>query len=352
ATYTVEVTDSNGAKAQATISIEVLDDASRISSAFTEQIGEFISRRMERILRSEPRRYHLGLRKDKDASGYLNAYANRSLLGTQGGLNFSVNSVSDNGAFFWAEGYYSIYQENRAAGQIDGQFGILHLGGDFSINKDLIVGAMVSFDHSDEEIDGHSNISGNGWMFGPYFSTRLFDDLYLSGRAAWGHSENDASIDVYGTGSSWSGDFSTERFFSYVSLSGQIEQGIFTFIPEASMGYIRDRQNHYLVSDGSRNVGVHRQVLELGIAELSAEMQFHFGAAGNSGTLFVRPSISGEFRKSDYHGRTSLLTGSLDLGFDSTPSENLNYGFAIGYDGFGNRDFDGFSLRTYFDFRF
>ena len=52
-------------------------------------------------------------------------------------------------------------------------------------------------------------------MAGPYVSARLGPNLYFTGRAAWGISENE--VDPFGL---YTDDFSTDRWLASAELTG------------------------------------------------------------------------------------------------------------------------------------
>ena len=68
----------------------------------------------------------------------------------------------------WVEGRYSGFNDDKANLGRDGHVGVLYVGGDYLVTRDMIIGALVQFDWAKDSSDVlQSNVDGNGWMAGP-----------------------------------------------------------------------------------------------------------------------------------------------------------------------------------------
>jgi hypothetical protein len=268
----------------------------------------------------------------------------------RGALDFSFARVVSNGTFVWAEGRYSSFKDDRRTGSIDGSYAVVHFGADIPLSQSTVAGVMVSFDGASEEDPGVSELSGSGWMIGPYFSSAIHDRLILSGRLAIGQSRNDAKIDVGGT--SYSGDFETNRFLSKLTLTGQTEYGRFTVLPEVSLSYGSERQAAYSLSAGGTAVNISGQDISYGRLMLGVEIRDPYGAFDNNGFLFFRPTFLGTFEDSASFAQSTDLTAALELGYEATPNEHLRHGVSIGYEGVGSPEFEAVSVRAFLEYRF
>jgi hypothetical protein len=354
ATYTVTVLDDGDVPATgpngrmvsdtATINIEVVEDTARVAQAFTQTTGAFLLRRTERILSAEPRGWRLDQRRQAPGLRDLAMRADGESLA----LRFSAAHLSEGGIWhLWAEGEYSRYTD--ATGLLaarDGQFGMLSLGIDRLLNDRLALGLMLQADRTGEEIGAISDVSGNGWMVGPYLTAELRDGLFLAARLGWGRSSNDATLDVYQNGSPWfDGQFETTRSLARVALYGMhdLSNGL-RILPEIDLAWIRDRQSAYTVTDGTSTVAVAGVAAERTRLTLAATLEQDL--AGQEGRMrwFVRPSL--------YHDRESvggtardLTAGSLELGLRSAGTATWQGSASVRVDGLGQGGFDAWALR-------
>ena len=89
----------------------------------------------------------------------------------------------------------------------------------------------------------------HGWLAGPYLTTRLGDDLYLSPRAAAGRSANEVSP----TGA-YSDSFGATRWLLDGTLSGDWSNGGWSFSPKLDLSYFEERSDAYTDSLGTADV--------------------------------------------------------------------------------------------------
>ena len=154
----------------------------------------------------------------------------------------------------WAEAYFA----NTALGTQRGSFRIAHLGADYRVNSNLLLGVLGEFD--DFSNDGPlaaGEAEGNGWMVGPYAMVRLDKNLFAEVRAAWGKSNN--SVSPLGT---FVDDFKTSRSFYSGSFIGQFDIGKNTDIrPELTIRHLSDRQKAYV---DALNIAIPGQTVDQG----------------------------------------------------------------------------------------
>ena len=123
-------------------------------------------------------------------------------------------------------------------------------------------------------------ISGNGWMVGPYVSARLAEHMFFDGRVTWGRSDNKARQDIMGL--TYKGEFETERLLAKATLSGLWEFAVARFLP------VFDEQK-----DRARVLGTIVLAISCTLAGGAAAMLIVIGfrgvLAGNVGTGFLCP---------------------------------------------------------------
>jgi hypothetical protein len=304
---------------------------------------------MDRIIASEPLSYRLDRRRSASERPTV---AISSMGG--GNLGFSADALSESGVWYgWVEGEYTFYNDaSGALGARDGKFGVMSFGLDYLANERLAVGLMAQVDRTSERISGFSDISGTGWMVGPYVSAEISPDLFFSARAAWGKSSNSASIDVLGDENIFSGDSDTERSLLRAQLYGKYELGKVTLLPTAEVIYMRERQDAYSVSDGVNTATIAGATAEIGRFSLSSGIEVPVSAGHGTAILFATPQLDWGFLSNGTSSIDDSLSGSVEVGIKTGPGQDWSGEFAVRYDGIGQRDFEAISLRSSLNFRF
>ena len=349
ATYRVQAEDSTGATAIADIDIEVIENKELVLREFKEATGRFMSRRIERTLSSDARLYRLENRVPSGRSGSFSANIGSDETATRADLQFSLKHGLGNGIFAWVEGSYSFYDYSDSMVPADGEYAVIHAGADIQVSSNTVMGFMVSWDSMSEDITAAYDISGDGYLVGPYFATAISEQLFLSGRLAFGKSDNSTEVDINGT--SYSGDFDTDRSLATLTLTGETKRGQATIRPEVSLAYAKESQDDYFVTDGTFTVSVPGQEVSAAFAKIATEVQLPFSHLGDRGYYYVRPSLSSTFSE-NANFLNSDLYGAIETGYHATPSEALGHGVSLEYFGIGDTAFEGLGLRAYLEFRF
>lgn len=339
--YTVTVEDGTGATTTASLTLDVEEDEARVVEAFTEATSAFIANRMDRILSAEPRGYRFDNRRSQGLSE-LTARAD----GEHTMLRFAGNHVtSDNSWHVWAEGEYAAYRHELQPGQRrSGRFGMLSTGADYLLTPSMALGVMAQFDTTRESRQNLSELSGQGWMAGPYLAGEITPSLFFTLRGAVGASRNSAEIDVYEDGSPFfAGDFRTRRAVLRGALYGMHElQSGMVLSPEIDLAWMRERQRDYTVSDGITNIAVPGVNSEVGRMTLATMIEKPF----DEGRMiaFARPSVAWNFTRSG-PARIDALHGSLELGFRTGTAATWNATGALRFDGLGSKNRSSQSVR-------
>jgi hypothetical protein len=107
----------------------------------------------------------------------------RMNIGASDGVMLEPTYPQVPGVDVWVEGHYQKWEDDIGGGDRSGNFGILYVGADYLVNPMILVGALVQFDWMDDESKTlNSDVSGNGWMAGPYVSLRLADNILFDAR--------------------------------------------------------------------------------------------------------------------------------------------------------------------------
>jgi hypothetical protein len=349
----------------------------------------FIHRRVDNLLSHDPDRARLLRRLDgqqeeslKDGGSYeplkLNGTADGSTKDVQftaslsgmraaaaasaekkakeAGLQFSStyypNSVLTTRFDLWAEGHLTSYSDSTGGIDRDGDFKILYVGADYAISPDVLIGALLQWDRTDEKLDDPSlkgEIEGTGWMVGPYVGVRLREDLFFDARAAWGRSSNDISLDDEDAGYR-TGSFETDRWLARATLTGNYHFGALRVSPEIGVAYGNETSEDYLNSLG-QTVGA----ANITIGRMTFGPEFGYRHIADDGTL-VEPhlSIKGIWNFDD--DDLVLSTGAvkpeeLRAAVEAGLMVKLPDGKALrasgSYDGIGDDDFEAWSGKLW-----
>lgn len=159
----------------------------------------------------------------------------------------------------WVEGKYVGISDDSGGSNTHSRFGLVTGGVDYVFNPSFLAGVLVQYDHLRQKsgADG-SQLSGNGWMAGPYATLRIHDNIFWQIRAAGGRSSNDIELVPASAGS-----YSSSRWLAATSLSGRYEYGAWTLKPQATLAYLQERADAYTTSDGLVVSGVNASLGQL-----------------------------------------------------------------------------------------
>jgi outer membrane autotransporter protein len=249
----------------------------------------------------------------------------------------------------WAEGHYSHYEDDVSGGKNDGDFGLLYLGADYLLAPNILFGALVQFDWSDEDMQTtNGNINGRGWMVGPYLSARLSEILFFNARGAWGQSDNDIRIGTI------TGSFDTNRWLVSSDLTGNWHNGAWRFTPSVGVAYAQEDQDRYTNSAGTV---VTSQTVSLGRVTFGPEVAYRIAAGGGT-VIEPMASLKGLW---DFDNESNLVIDGIVASpddfrgrFEGGVMVSSPGGFAIratgNYDGIGSGDFEAYGGELWVSF--
>ena len=207
---------------------------------------------------------------------------------------------------------------------------IAHLGADWLVSETALVGLMGQYD----KLDGAGTApEGDGWMFGPYATVRLAENLYGDVRAAWGRSDN--TVSPLGT---FRDGFESSRAFYTGSLIGVFDIGDASrFRPEVELRYYSEDQDAYRDSLG---VAIPSQSVDQGDIAFSPRFDTEIDLEGG---WALRPFIAADgiytFGSPDEGVLEDALRARIEIG-----------GMLFKQDGFGinlSANFDGIGAANY-----
>ena len=240
----------------------------------------------------------------------------------------------------WMQANYTSIDDNRAGLDASSTFGLYYLGVDLMASENLLVGALLQWDRA-ETVTGtyRSEVSGDGWLAGPYVVARLAENVYLDARGAWGQSENDVNpIGLYVD------SFDTSRWLLEANLTGEINSGNWRISPQLGIAYFSEDQDAYTDTLGFL---IPSQGITLGRINAGPEIAYRFvGAEGGYFEPFIRLTALWDYDDADVYNAAGNLQGIGGLRADARfgltaelPNGGLISG-EVGIIGLGLGDFE------------
>jgi len=318
-----------------------------IATTSEEQIQSFIDNRARQIIANQPNRSrritrltNRGTPNSMSVSGHNLGVAKPPFsLAVNGGtydLAFSTSnlnhgpSISQPNWDVWFEARFSIYE----TGYGEGQFGIIHVGADYLIGPNALLGLGFQYDTLTEDVIGSfATISGNGWMVGPYFTWRISENLFFDATAKYGQAVN--KISPLGT---YVDEFSSERWLVSLALVGDFDFGAINIQPNLSVNYFEETTKAYTDSFA---VQIASQATKLGDVELGSR----FGWSTPSGSLSQYIAVDGvyTFEATGLSGAANSintgLRGRVEYGGTILTTSSGTWDYSLAYDGLGDPEY-------------
>ena len=246
----------------------------------------------------------------------------------------------------WGEATFS-RSGSRGA---DGAHAVASLGTHRQMSDSIFLGGMLQFDRTVTKIDGDDRsgeISGKGWMAGPYVVARDSSTaLTFEGRLLYGRSSNDVEAVVAGAGeTSLSGTFDGERWIAQARVEGEYSLGGGTLLfPLADLSHARNKADGFDVAapqGEDLDDAVRTTVSKL---QLGAEFEIPLDPV--RGEMAFRPGLKLELsdRNGIAFGKTDISSSArIDLGVDYL----LENGVALGFNGYYSGIGGGSEFETY-----
>lgn len=249
----------------------------------------------------------------------------------------------------WVEGRYGSFRDTRVLGGADGHYGLISGGIDYVLNPAFLVGAYIQVDDMRQRAAGAaSEVSGRGWMAGPYATLRLSPNLFWQSRAAWGRSSND--MNPYGT---YTDSFDTKRWLAATALTGRYVRGSWTIVPSASITYFEDVSDAYFDTYGA---AIPSMKVSLGQAKVGPVVSYRHQMVDG---LILEPRVGAELiwnfdTSTRVDGVTDLgevagpdgVRGRVELGLRASRDVGPSLDVSGSYDGIGANGFHAVSGRA------
>jgi K319L-like, PKD domain/Bacterial Ig-like domain len=347
--YTATITTSGGGDLSLTIPANIATDGAGNGNAASNAVGvsntvvaevqqqtsEFVLNRASSVIATMPDfGGFLGGGASLSTKGfYLNLRDNNGVMDLSGSLTPFVSSKNYVGkTVVW----YQLRGVRSETVSTASDLLVGYVGGHFFLGERTLVGAVLLADFSSESNAGpNSSGSGRGFMVGPYFATDIGkSNLKFEGQALWGKSVN--RISPIGT---YTDQYYTERWMVRAKVDGDIQRGLWTISPGASVSYFSETQAPY--TDSLANA-IPAQTVALGEVKLGSDFARSFEAKnGNIIEMKLGLAAVTNFSITNSSGSQGFPLGSgtvrsrIDFGLSTLTDNNWNLSFNVFYDGIG-----------------
>ncbi|WP_158556155.1 fibronectin type III domain-containing protein [Ensifer sp. M14] len=215
----------------------------------------------------------------------------------------------------WIDGTVSVHKRDENGGRW-GAFGLISAGADYLLSEKALIGLSFHFDSMTDPTDADAELTGNGWLTGPYASFELGSGVFLDTSLLYGGSWNDVDTEHF------DGSFDTHRVMWDSKLQGQWQLGDATVLtPALRAVLLNETVDDYSVSNGDGTKvdlkGFAQEQLRFSVgAELERAYRLESG-------LLLTPRLGGTagFATLDNSGAFGAVSAGLNL------SNDLNWDF-------------------------
>ncbi|MDW5315085.1 cadherin-like beta sandwich domain-containing protein [Rhizobium sp. PL01] len=145
----------------------------------------------------------------------------------------------------WIDGVFLAHNRDENDGRW-GSFAMINTGADYLLTEKALVGLSFHYDRMTDPTDKDAELTGNGWLVGPYASLELSRNIFWNASLRYGGSSNDIDTQF------WDGTFDTTRWMADTSIEGQWnldENTVFT--PNMRIVYFSESVDDYSVKNGA-----------------------------------------------------------------------------------------------------
>ncbi len=207
----------------------------------------------------------------------------------------------------WIDGTLMAHNREENGGKW-GSFGMISLGADYLLSEKALVGLSFHFDRMTDPTDADAELTGNGWLAGPYASFEIGKGVFWDTSLLYGGSAND--IDT----AFWDGGFDTTRWMIDTALMGEWQFDEVTVLtPELRAVYFNEEVEDYSVGNAAGDeLTIDGFNAEQFRVSLGAEIARSF-TVENGSTLTPKLGVTGGYSGLDGSGAFGSLTAGLTL---------------------------------------
>ena len=233
----------------------------------------------------------------------------------------------------WIDGTLMAHSREENDGKWGG-FGMINLGADYLITEKALIGVSFHYDRMNDPTEEDAELTGNGWLAGPYASFEVGKGVFWNTSLLYGGSANDIDAGL------WDGSFDTTRWMIDTAITGQWQIDEVTVLtPKARAVYFDETVEDYSVSNATGDeVSLEGFDEEQFRVSLGAEIARSF-ALDNGSTLRPKLGVTGGFAGLDGTGAFGSLAAGLTL--ETADFWMLELSLLLGVEGDGQRSAGG-----------
>ncbi len=207
----------------------------------------------------------------------------------------------------WIDGTFLAHKRDQNDGKW-GNFAMLNLGADYLLSERALVGLSLHYDRMTDPSDADAELTGNGWLAGPYASFEIGKGVYWDTSLLYGGSAND--IDT----AFWDGDFDTTRWMIDSAIKGEWQIDDATVLtPKLRAVYFNEKVDDYSVrNDAGDEVTIDGFDVEQFRVSLGAEIARSF-TLENGSALTPKVGVTAGYSGQDGSGLFASITAGLSL---------------------------------------
>lgn len=307
-------------------------DATALAAA---EIGQFAEQRARALLQNQPDVLRFV---DGRSGGHLAAGVTRG----RGTLDFASGAQGP----FWV----ALSGSRSEVGTSDQSYALASVGTHLSFGANAVLGAMLQADHASQSFGSGDEVSGTGWLVGPYFAAQIpGHPLYVEGRLLYGTTDNRLE-----TASGATGSFGGDRLLASFGVEGRMEGKGIDYFPRIRLSHVRESLDAFTDSAAGSHAATTVSLTE---AELGLGFEMPLTEANGLGTLTW--GLSGIYSERGGSGAAASVPlvsdgwrGRVDAGYRFVANNGLSFGTSVFYDGIGQSDADSYGAQLTLDFTF
>ncbi|WP_310412142.1 Ig-like domain repeat protein [Mycoplana sp. BE70] len=225
--------------------------------------------------------------------------ARDSADGVVGGYSLPFN--------IWVDGTLMAHNRDENGGKWGG-FGMISLGADYLLSEKALIGLSFHYDRMTDPTDEDAELTGNGWLAGPYASLEIGKGVFWDASLLYGGSAND--IDT----AFWDGSFDTKRWLIDTAIKGawQLDE-VTVLTPQLRAIYFNEKVEDYTISNATGDeIDIDGFDEEQFRVSLGAKIARSFALESGS-MLTPKLGVAGGYAGLDGSGAYASLTAGLTL---------------------------------------
>ncbi|MGV1875211.1 autotransporter outer membrane beta-barrel domain-containing protein, partial [Rhizobium sp. A22-96] len=211
----------------------------------------------------------------------------------------------------WIDGAYLAHNDKGSKDSNNakwGSFGMVSMGVDYLLSDRALIGLSFHYDRMTDPTDQDTELTGNGWLAGPYASLELGKGVFWNGSLRYGGSSNTINTQF------WNGSFDTTRWMADTSIEGQwnLDEET-TLSPKLRAIYFSEKVDDYSVKNSAGDrIDIDGFNEDQFRVSLGAEIARSFTLEGGT-KLTPKLGLTGGYSALDGSGAFGAVTAGLSM---------------------------------------